>query len=172
MDDESTPRAAADPGGQGGTGTIVVGVDGSEASVDALRWAVAEARLRGARVVAVHAWLFPDVVLRRREPPPGYEELRRSAQEVLDAALESVAETAAGVDVERRVVEGVPSEQLVAAAEGADMLVLGSRGLGGFAGLLLGSVSQQCAHHARCPVVIVHHGERGEGSARAGGGGP
>ena len=62
-----------------------------------------------------------------------------------------------GVDIERRVVVGAPGAVLVAESREADLLVVGSRGHGGFAGLLLGSVSQQCAHHAACPVVIVPH---------------
>jgi len=62
------------------------------------------------------------------------------------------------VEIERRVVEGRPAAVLVNESQGADLLVVGSRGHGGFAGLLLGSVSQQCAHHAACPVVIVHRG--------------
>jgi len=68
---------------------------------------------------------------------------------------ESVPETDT-VEIERRVVEGRPAAVLVDESQGADLLVVGSRGHGGFAGLLLGSVSQQCAHHAACPVVIVH----------------
>lgn len=153
-------------------GTIVVGVDGSDASVDALRWALQEARLRAARVVAVYVWLFPSLGLRPAgASPPGFDELWRSAGELLDESVGAVAESAEGVEIERVVVEGAPSEQLTAIAADAEMLVLGSRGLGGFAGLLLGSVSQQCAHHARCPVVIVRHrAEDGSPDASGGGG--
>lgn len=156
------------PGGE--TKTIVVGVDGSEASLRALRWAVEEAGLRGVRVLAVHAWLYPHVELGYSDVPLGYEELRRDAGETLETAVEAVADTASGVTIESRVVEGIPADELISAAEGAEMLVLGSRGLGGFAGLLLGSVGQQCAHHARCPVVIVPHGEHRR--RRAGGDSP
>lgn len=151
---------------------IVVGVDGSEASLDALRWALHEARLRAARVVVAYVWLFPSLVLRGGATPPrGYEELRQSAREVLDQAVNAVGTAAEGVDVARVVVEGAPAEELAALADGAEMLVLGSRGLGGFAGLLLGSVSQQCAHHARCPVVIVRHGAAGTDSTQPSGSG-
>jgi len=150
---------------------IVVGVDGSEASVDALCWALHEARLRAARVVAVYVWLYPSLGLGLGGTPrPGYDELRRSAEELLDESVDAVAEAPEGVEIERVVVEGAAPEQLMAAADGAEMLVLGSRGLGGFAGLLLGSVSQQCAHHARCPVVIVRHGAADESSTQPGGG--
>jgi nucleotide-binding universal stress UspA family protein len=135
-------------------GRIVVGVDGSEESKAALRWAVEEARLRGATVRAVCAWSLPHVA----GPgfaflPGGIEEFRRDAEGVLDAAIAEVGSE--GVDVERAAVEGGAADVLVQAAQGADLLVVGSRGHGGFAGLLLGSVSQQCAHHAPCPVVIV-----------------
>lgn len=151
---------------------IVVGVDGSEASLHALRWALHEARLRAARVVAVYVWLFPSLGLRRGETPPsGYEELRQSARDLLDEAVDAVAPDAEGVAVERVVVEGAPPEELAALADGAEMLVLGSRGLGGFAGLLLGSVSQQCAHHAPCPVVIVRRGPTDEDSTQPSGSG-
>ncbi len=136
---------------------IVVGVDGSEASHAALRWALREARLRGLPLLALHAWVCPSLGLGRR--PPGYEGFREAAGELLDEALAACAGAARGVEVERVVVEGAPAEELLAAAEDAELLVLGSRGLGGFAGLLLGSVSQQCAHHARCPVVIVRGGD-------------
>lgn len=165
-------RPTAEPASHLGTGhrsgsepsTIVVGVDGSEASTRALRWAVEEARLRDAHVLAVHVWLYPLVGTGSSGVPPGYEELRRDANAMLQAAVEAVADTASGVAIERRVVEGIPADELIAAADNAEMLVLGSRGLGGFAGLLLGSVGQQCTHHARCPVVIVPHGERGSES--------
>lgn len=133
---------------------IVVGVDGSEESKAALRWAVAEARLRDASVRAVYAWSLPHVA--GGVGPliePDIEMLQRDGERLLDAAIAEV--DAEGVDVERASVEGSPASALVEAAEGADLLVVGSRGHGGFVGLLLGSVSQQVAHHAPCPVVIV-----------------
>lgn len=154
----------------GETRTIVVGVDGSETSARALRWAVEEASLRGARILAVHAWLYPHVGIGHSEAPFGYEELRQDADELLQATVQAAADTAPGVAIESRLVEGIPADELLAAADGAEMLVLGSRGLGGFVGLLLGSVGQQCARHARCPVVIVPHVEHG--SEPAGGGSP
>jgi len=135
---------------------IVAGVDGSEESKRALRWALAEARLRGARLRAVYAWTYPFTA------GPGYMQpldpdlqgsLQKEAEHMLDEALAEVGTE--GVEVERAAVEGPPAAMLVEAAEGADLLVVGSRGRGGFSGLLLGSVSQQCAHHAPCPVVIV-----------------
>jgi nucleotide-binding universal stress UspA family protein len=134
---------------------IVVGVDGSPGAREALRFALEEARLRDASVAAVFVWSLPLVAdVPAALLPATLSDFREEAVEALDAALEEVSDTG-GVEIERVVVEGPPARELVAAAEGADLLVVGSRGRGGFAGLLLGSVSQQCAHHAPCPVVIV-----------------
>lgn len=140
---------------------IVAGVDGSEGSKEALRWALAEAALRGATVRAVCAWSLPIAFGGPYMPPQPYEgaELRDRAQALLDAAVDEVAGEDAPVAVARVVEQGSPADVLVRAAEDADLLVVGSRGHGGFAGLLLGSVSQQCAQHAPCAVVIVHHPE-------------
>ena len=80
--------------------------------------------------------------------------VHRAAEELLEKRPARSSE-GDGVEIERRVVEGAPGAVLVEESRGADLLVVGSRGHGGFAGLLLGSVSQQCAHHAECPVVIV-----------------
>lgn len=138
--------------------TIVVGVDGSPESRAALRWALAEARLRGADVQAVYVWSIP--VIPGRELGPSYvlpmEDLRAEAGAVLDAVLAD--EVTDGVQVTPVVVEGNPADMLVEAGKEADLLVVGSRGHGGFAGLLLGSVSAQLAHHAACPLVIVRRG--------------
>jgi nucleotide-binding universal stress UspA family protein len=136
--------------------TIVVGIDGSPASAKALRWAAEEARLRDATVRAVYAWSFPF---------QSGEIAHLAAQAVLDALqqdAEQSAQTAVrealGADadtVERVVEEASPVQALTTAARDADLLVVGSRGRGGFTGLLLGSVSTQCAQHAPCPVVII-----------------
>lgn len=133
---------------------IVVGVDGSAGSRRALVWAVDEARRRGARLDVVHAWTGPSVVgagLAFTHYP--YVELEESATAVLEASIASV--DVQGVEVHRIRASGSPPWMLARAAEGAELLVVGSRGRGGFARLILGSVSQQCAHHAPCPVVIV-----------------
>jgi nucleotide-binding universal stress UspA family protein len=143
---------------------IVVGVDGSETADKALRWAADEARLRGASLRVMHAWTVPLVLARPSEDAFGIPEpvesllevraaLQREATTVLERALEDVASE--GVEVEAQAIEGKAARILIEAAADAELLVVGSRGLGGFAGLLLGSVSQQCAHHAPCPVVIV-----------------
>jgi len=137
-------------------GTIVVGVDGSSGSRGALRFAVEEARLRNAALRVVTAWHVPPmaysggfaVSVDSRE----YEE---SARAVGVEALASLRDETVGVAVERLAKEGQAAHVLLQEARGADLLIVGSRGHGGFAGLLLGSVSQQVAHHASCPVVIV-----------------
>lgn len=142
--------------------SIVVGVDGSDESKEALRWAVEEARLRGDTLHAAHVWSYPYFITPALVPPAStipISDVRERAEEMLDAVLDEVLGAAPGVEVERTVVEGVPAQVLVEAAKDADLLVLGSRGHGGFSGLLLGSVSQQCAHHAECPVVIVRRRE-------------
>jgi nucleotide-binding universal stress UspA family protein len=135
---------------------IVVGVDDSPEAAAALRWAIDEARLRRAALVIVHAWSFPLI----GELPGGAvdtltTDLERAAAALLDQVVHRVAGDEPGVDVERRVLEGGAANVLLAAAAGADLLVVGSRGRGGFAQLLLGSVAQQCVHHAPCPVVVV-----------------
>jgi nucleotide-binding universal stress UspA family protein len=135
---------------------IVVGVDDSPAAAAALRWALDEARLRGTTLEVVHTWQFPAV----SELPGGavdqlITDLQHVAGEVLDKVVNETAGDDPGVEVTRRVLEGAPGRVLTEAAAGADLLVVGSRGRGGFAGLLLGSVAQQCAHHAPCPVVVI-----------------
>jgi len=137
---------------------IVVGVDGSEPSEAALRWALEEARLRRATLRVVHAWAVPALYVHGSAFPPELVDrdlIRERAEQLLGAAVTQVAGASPEVTIERVAAEGSPARVLVEAAHDADLLVVGSRGHGGFAGLLLGSVSQQCAHHADCAVVIV-----------------
>lgn len=147
--------------------TVVVGVDGSAGAAEALRWAIAEARLRTASLRIVHAWTYGYM-----GTPLGFAgmggfdsyaspridgvDLQRAAEDLLERAIGEVAGGVEAVDSERQVVEGGAAQVLIGAAAGADLLVVGSRGHGGFVGLLLGSVSQQCVSHAPCPVVVVH----------------
>jgi nucleotide-binding universal stress UspA family protein len=143
--------------------TVVVGVDGSEGALEALRFAIAEARRRGARLRVVTAWHVPAMAYGAVGFAPPYDPrqlFREGATDSLDRALEAVEDELAGIEVQRQVTEGQPVEVLLAAAQDADLLVVGSRGLGGFSGLLLGSVSHGCASRAPCPVVIVPHRER------------
>ena len=139
---------------------IVVGVDESDSSKNALSWAIREAQLHGAEVVAVHAWSTP--AMTGPIPFDGVALDTIDWEDEARASLErTVKEVANGADIaiQTRLVNKSASAALVAASDAADLLVVGSRGRGGFAGLLLGSVGQQCAHHAHCPVVIVR-GER------------
>jgi nucleotide-binding universal stress UspA family protein len=143
-------------------GRIVVGVDGSEHSRRALRWALEEAELRGATLQAVAAWSYPymvgaDAVVTSAMVDP--RELQATAAQSLEEAIEACATPAQRQSIERTVVEDRPARALLDAARDADLLVVGSRGRGGFKGLLLGSVSSQCVHHAPCPVVVVPGGD-------------
>ena len=138
---------------------IVVGVDGSAHSERALDWAMREAAIRSAplTVLTVHpvsvslSGLSP---LRYPEDRPAEEKARQAVQEMVEkVCAQAGASSPASVTV--RVVSGTAAEELIDASHDADLLVLGSRGAGGFSRLLLGSVSTQAAHHSRCPVVIV-----------------
>lgn len=135
--------------------TVVVGVDGSACSLAALHWAVAEARLRRTKVRVVHAWAYPPVSTYHEAAHALDVPFAEVAGETLRRAVADAGVDDEDVEIEQVVVEGPAASALLEAAKDASLLVVGSRGLGGFAGLLLGSVSQQCAHHARCPVVIV-----------------
>ena len=136
-----------------GTHRIVVGVDGSPASERALEWAVGEARRTGASLHLVSTWIFPMAL--------GYaftatvHDVHQAARDIIERAVARVAELASGLEVSAETPEQVPGPALVAASEGAELLVVGSRGRGGFEGLLLGSVSQFCTRHATCSVVVV-----------------
>jgi nucleotide-binding universal stress UspA family protein len=139
---------------------IVVGIDGSVAARVAARWAAREAEMRGADQLLVGAWDMPaygfsfgaaamtDDVLKA---------LRRTTEENVANALDEVRAITERVDVSTKVVEGQAGAALLDASRDADLLVVGSRGLGGFRDLLLGSVSEECANHAACPVVVVRH---------------
>lgn len=136
-------------------GRIVVGIDGSPSSAEALRWAHQEAALRGVPLHVIHAWTYPWVGPRPDVMAP-VDEARMEASRILDEAVAAlVAEAGDQVPVTSELVEGNPVEAMLAAAGDADLLVVGSRGRGGFASLLLGSVSQQVVHYAPCPVAIV-----------------
>jgi nucleotide-binding universal stress UspA family protein len=153
-------------------GAIVVGVDGSEGSVAALRWALAEAQLRGSAVRVVHAYQAPPLPVTEVGMgvagggigvPAAYtddSELRQTieteAGKLIEQSLRRAdGDSIEGLEIERAAVEGPAARTLIESGRGAELLVVGSRGRGGFIGLLLGSVSQQCALHPPCPVVIL-----------------
>ncbi len=136
---------------------IVVGVDGSPSAQAALVWAIRQAELTGATVEAVLAWHYPIMIHRAAwalvTPQDEADVEGLFARELSDAVAKAVAHSQ--VRVSTAVRNGNAAQVLLDAADGADLLVVGSRGHGGFTGALLGSVSQHCAHHARCPIVIV-----------------
>lgn len=146
-------------------GRIVVGVDGSDGSRRALRWALGEARLRGADLDVVCAvaeprpWVDPVLF-----PPPPAEDLCGQGRAIVDEVLGGI--DLAGVHVERISAVGGGARVLLEAAVGADLLVVGSRGRGGFRSLMLGSVAQQAVTHAMCPVVVVVPEHRTSSSSR------
>ena len=135
-------------------GRIVVGVDGSAASKAALRWAVTAAGVTGGHIEAVTTWQIP--VTYGWALMSGGWEPEKAARELLSETVESVFGTDRPADLRMIVEEGSAAKVLIKHSTGAQMLVVGSRGLGGFAGLLLGSVSATCAEHAKCPVLVIH----------------
>ncbi|WP_043464427.1 universal stress protein [Kitasatospora sp. MBT66] len=148
---------------------IVVGVDGSPASEQALRWAVDYARLAGGTVHAVAAWEYPAFYGfgGASVPAPEFnpEEL---AGRILSEAVAQVAGARPEVPVVESVLPGNAAQALLEASGAAVLLVVGSRGRGGFAGALLGSVSRHVTEHATCPVVVVRHGVAGGTAGDAG----
>lgn len=145
--------------GMEANGRIVVGVDGSGPSLEALRWALDEAPRRACRVEAVHAWRYPAVAyVPGIVPTPVFAEadLEAEGRAVLDRSVEMVlADRHAGTAVDRVLIHGGAVESLLARARGADVLVVGHRGRDGLGALLLGSVAKGCVAHAPCPVVVV-----------------
>ncbi|MGA2209190.1 MAG: universal stress protein [Acidimicrobiales bacterium] len=132
---------------------ILVGVDGSPEAATALAFAVEEARLRGARLHVVHA--YP--VLSALTGSTGdelYAHLEADAKELLQRVA-AAGPSVEGLAVDYIGVPGNPAEVLIEASREATLLVVGSRGLGGFMGLVMGSVSSQCVHHSHCPVLVV-----------------
>ena len=136
-------------------GNIVVGMDRSEHAAEALRWAVDEGKRRGWPVTPLLAWTF----LAQPHVDPAVDFSPDYSDESAAVALEAYVDAAVGPEVASTLhletVCDLPADGLLEAAEDASLLVLGPRGLGGFRGLLLGSVSQKCLHRATCPVVIV-----------------
>jgi nucleotide-binding universal stress UspA family protein len=137
---------------------IVVGVDGSDGARAALRWAIREAHLRGATVDALCVWSFPvPIGLPYAEMQSlAVEDFQQRATATLAVEVDkALAEEGLDVEVTQRVAMSHPVVALREAAQHADLLVVGTRGRGGFTGLLLGSTSRECAQHSPCPVVIV-----------------
>jgi nucleotide-binding universal stress UspA family protein len=144
---------------------IVVGVDGSADSKDALRWAARQAEVTGTALDVVTAWHMPVDFGTVWQMPATYGKTRdlsetglaTDAHATLSAAIEEVLGPKPRVEVTPKLVAGHAAQVLIDASRKAALLVVGGSGHGGFAGMLLGSVSQHCVHHAACPVVVVRH---------------
>ncbi|HXL88918.1 MAG TPA: universal stress protein [Streptosporangiaceae bacterium] len=137
---------------------IVAGIDGSAPSLGALAWAIGQAGLTGAAVDAVAAWHYPVATGGYGWTPVGVGaeyDFRELTEKILADAISNTLVPGGDVRVRAHVVEGNPAQVLIDASDGADLLVVGSRGHGGFTEALLGSVSQHCVQHARCPVVVL-----------------
>ena len=145
---------------QGSTRRYVVGVDGSAASVEALRWAVDEARAHGGGDIrAVLVWSLPYVGLATSMAPEPYalpetKLIEQEAQQRLTSSIEAFGDTSPAV-LRGEVIEGQPAGVLRELSHEADLVVVGSRGHGGFSALMLGSVSAQVVRHAHCSVVVI-----------------
>jgi nucleotide-binding universal stress UspA family protein len=146
---------------KGHKGRIVVGVDGSAPSKEALRWAARQAQLTWTRVEAVTSWAVGSTAYAFPVPmpmPTAYD-MGPAVEAQLNEVINQVRSEFPGIEISGVVRQGGAGGALIAAAEGADLLVVGSRGHGAVVGLLLGSVSEYCVTHAPCPVVVVRHGK-------------
>lgn len=154
------PSGAAEDGrdcemsGTDGKARIVVGVDGSESSNEALEWAARQAELTGSEIEAITAWQFPMSYGYPMPIPPDFD-AKADATTVVEKAVGELRAAHPGVEIHTSVIEGHAAEVLLDASNGAALLVVGSRGHGQVAGMLLGSVSGHCAARAHCPVVVV-----------------
>ena len=134
---------------------IVVGVDGSAASLAALRWAVRQAELTGAPLEIVSTWEWRVGYLGLGIPvPPDYDPAEEARRQ-LDKAVSAVLTPRDAIEVRQSVMEGHPAPVLEALSTTADLVVVGNHGHGEFAGMLLGSVSEHCVTHCHCPVAVI-----------------
>jgi nucleotide-binding universal stress UspA family protein len=133
---------------------IVVGVDGSPLAQTALGFAIEEARIRHADLHVTYAYPVMASALTGSTGKDYYEQVETDAKESMQRII-AAAPSIEGVKVEWLAVPGNPSEVLIEASRGAALLVVGSRGIGGFIGLLMGSVSTQCVHYSHCPVLVI-----------------
>lgn len=133
------------------SGPIVVGVDGSEGSHDALRWALGQARLTGSAVRVVATWRWPNYVTR---VPPGAD-MHAETTQSLHEMVEPMRAEYPDLVISEHVVQGPAGPSLLTQSEGASLLVVGARGRAAFPGMLLGSVAEYCVRNGPCPVVVV-----------------
>lgn len=134
---------------------VIVGVDGSPSANTATAWAAQEAELRGASLELIHTWNYPNLGY------GGYvavlEDFEKDASAILDEIAQKVRDHHPSLTIISSLIQGPTAQSIIERAKEADMVVVGSRGKGGFTGLLLGSVGQQLVHHCPAPVVIIHH---------------
>lgn len=135
-------------------GRIVVGVDGSASSKDALKWAAQQAEATGAALEVVTTWEWP-TSFGWVPPYPAEYDPEADAGKALEQTIAEVLGPSPSVAIRTRIAEGHPAPVLIELSRGADLLVVGSRGHGEFAGMLLGSVSEHCVTNAHCPVVVM-----------------
>ena len=133
---------------------IVVGVDGSTLAMNALEFAVEETQLRHGHLHVTYAYPVMERPVTGSTGKDYYEQVEADAREFMNGLMAKAPSTE-GVEVEWLAVPGNPAEVLIEASSGAALLVVGSRGVGGFKGLMMGSVSTQCVHHSHCPVLVV-----------------
>jgi nucleotide-binding universal stress UspA family protein len=140
--------------GPAAAGRIVAGIDGSKPSLEALRWAVRQAEVTGAVLEVLTTWEWPSSYGWAAATPEDYDPAGDAAA-VLDQALAPLRDRHPGIEVVTTVRQGHPAPALVESSKEADLLVVGSRGHGAFAGMLIGSVSAHCVTNAHCTVVVV-----------------
>jgi nucleotide-binding universal stress UspA family protein len=140
---------------------IVVGVDGSETSKDALRWAARQAKRDNVALRVISAWRIPNSFYGGGVPGAIERDLEAESKATLDEIIAEVVGRDGPTDITAVAIEGHPAPELVKASESAELLVVGNRGRGAFAGMLLGSISDYCVRYSSCPVVVVRHRERG-----------
>ncbi len=147
LDTSRTPESDVTPG------RIVVGIDGSPASLDALHWAGRQASLTHSALEMIMTWDWPTTYGWAMYFPEGYDP-SEGMPEMCSKAAADLRTKYPDTEVTFRVVQGHPAQVLVEASKGADLLVVGCRGHGEFAGMLIGSVSEFCATNAHCPVLV------------------
>lgn len=135
-------------------GRVVVGVDGSASAAAALEWAARQAQLTGSELDALTAWEWPKSYGFATPVPEGYQP-EQEARRILEKAIAGVRERYPDLTIKASVCEGYPIQTLLEASRDADLLVVGSRGHGELAGMLIGSVSGYCVAHAKCPVTVI-----------------
>jgi nucleotide-binding universal stress UspA family protein len=148
-----TPETSRAPESEGNPARIVVGIDGSAASLDALDWAGRQAALTHSTLEMIMTWDWPTTYGFTMYVPEDYNP-SKGMPEILSKAADDLRAKYPGIEVTFRVLQGHPAPTMVEASKGADLLVVGCRGHGEFVGMLIGSVSEYCVTNAHCPVLV------------------